>query len=132
MRLVIQEDEYGCGVACMANLLEMPYQKALDLFADPQNASWRGFICKDMVYALKRAQNPCKYYYIKPRKRKRIYRDGTIVFIKRNKKYPVGHYLARKGRLWIDSWFNIPNLPRIAGVRKRLPGTPIYAIQVDE
>lgn len=129
MQLVAQEDSYGCGVACVANLVEIPYKEALKLFSEPQNASSKGFLCKDLVKALSQVQNSYEYFYIKRHKRKLIYTDGTIVFIKRNKRYPVGHYLARKNTSWIDPWINFPYLPIKVGTRKRLPGLPIYAIQ---
>lgn len=130
MNYVIQEDEYGCGVACVANILGKTYKETLPLFESPQNASWRGYFCKDLVYALASAQKNYKYFYVKTYKRNHIYKDETIVFIKRSKMHPAGHYLLRKGAVWVDPWINFPKYPRMAGERKRLPGIPIYAIQL--
>jgi len=73
-----------------------------------------------------------EYKYIKGKIRKKIYQDNTIVFIKRSKKYPYGHYLSRYKSSWMDPWINSKNDRKIkkikAGFRKRLPGKAIYAI----
>ncbi|MEM0476561.1 MAG: hypothetical protein QW367_02905 [Candidatus Aenigmatarchaeota archaeon] len=85
-----------------------------------------------MVNFLKRFFPNVHYKYLKPKWRRKIYQEGTIVFIKRNKKYPYGHYLVRYKNLWMDPWINLLKEKRMekakAGFRKRLPGKPIYAI----
>lgn len=43
MRLVVQETAMGCAVASVANLLEISYSKALNLFDKPENQIFRGF-----------------------------------------------------------------------------------------
>lgn len=127
-----QEDEFGCGVACVANLLHVSYKDALNLFLEPQNASWKGYFCLDIIIALQHAGKLYYCFYIKPRKRHLIYQNKTIVFIKRCKKYPSGHYVLRDNESWVDPWINFPRYPRLAGLRMRLPGKPIYAIAVKD
>lgn len=127
MRLIKQENKLGCGVACVASILNLSYRNALKLF--PKNrAEKHGFICKEIVQALGRGGLRYEYKYIKPRFENKIYGEDTVVFIQRSRKYPEGHYLVRKDRKWIDSWINFPNKKRRAGFRKKLPGRPIYAI----
>ena len=64
--------------------------------------------------------------------RKTIYKDGTIVLIRRSKKYIAGHYLIRYKGLWMDPWINLTVdnniLQAESGFRRRLPGSPSYAI----
>jgi hypothetical protein len=73
-----------------------------------------------------------EYKYVNQKINKRLYKDGTIVFIKRCKRYPFGHYLIRHNNKWMDPWINLPFDKDISnaksGFRKRLPATPIYAI----
>jgi hypothetical protein len=130
MNSVTQDHGLGCGVACVATLLGITYQKALSLFKDgKKRAAKSGFYCKDIVAALERAGLQYEYKYIKPKQIKTIYQEGVIVLIKKSQRYPAGHYLVRVGDLWMDSWINYPNINSAkSGFRKKLPGKPIYAI----
>lgn len=130
---ITQQDRFGCGVASVASLLGMDYKKAQSLFADGEHkAATSGFLCKEVVDALSRAGKHYQYRYVSVSVHPRIYEDGTIVFIRRSKKYPVGHYLCRINGQWMDSWINQQENQDIkeaaSGFRKRLPGTPIYAL----
>ena len=127
---VLQEDLLGCAVACVAGLRNISYKKAIKYFDNPQNARFNGYYCRDIVTALKRSgvEHP-KWIYIKHKEKSKIYCQGTIVFIARDKRYPDGHYLLRVEKGWMDPWINFPNIGAAkAGIRKRLPGSPIYAI----
>ena len=128
--MIPQEDDYGCGVACVANLLEINYADALVLFNKP-NLAIDGKHCfaRDIAAALQIAGLDSEYKYLKPRLKKQIYQPGTIVFIRKSNLYPAGHYLLRINSGWIDPWINLPAKPRAAGIRKRLPGTPTYFIR---
>ena len=70
--------------------------------------------------------------------RKKIYSPGVIVFIARSKQYPNGHFLSRVEKGWMDPWINFSKVNLMsmseakAGIRKRLPGRPIYAILPEE
>lgn len=129
MKVVVQKDMFGCGVASVACLLSITYAEALSLFENGKTKAISiGFLCKDIVGALKNKNINYQFKYIKPRFKNKIYKHGTIVFIKRSKRFPVGHYLCRKNNLWADSWINFPNKNKRAGFRKRLPGKPIYLI----
>jgi ABC-type bacteriocin/lantibiotic exporter with double-glycine peptidase domain len=130
--MVAQKDGFGCGVACVASLLRFSYSQALNLFDIPEQAQSVGFHRRDIAQALQNAGISASYKYVSAKTRKKIYRNDTIVFIARNKSYPAGHYLLRIQKGWIDPWINFPITKDIknakAGIRKRLPGRPIYAV----
>ncbi|KKS13795.1 MAG: hypothetical protein UU67_C0016G0008 [Candidatus Daviesbacteria bacterium GW2011_GWB1_41_5] len=129
MKPVRQEHSYGCGVACLAFVLCTDYETVLDMFEKGKyKAENIGFFCKELTSLLNSRNLKYEWKYVKPRIRKRIYSPNVIVFIKRSKKYPVGHYLARCEDKWMDPWINFPSLNIKAGFRKRLSGTAIYAI----
>ena len=126
---ITQEDPMGCGVACVAFILNKTYKETIKLFPNPHDSKTKGFYCKEIIEALKRSNLSYAYKYIKNSKLKRlIYNDNSIVYLRRSKKYPAGHYLCRYKNLWMDSWTNFPNEDRKAGFRKKLPGRPIYVI----
>lgn len=129
MKPIKQRHPYGCGVACTAFILNTSYQNALRLFEKgKEKAENSGFFCKEIVGVLENAGMSYTYKYVNDRVRKKIYKSGTIVFIKRSKKYPSGHYLTRYKNVWMDAWINFSDDNKKAGFRKRLPGRPIYAI----
>lgn len=133
-KLIKQEDEFGCGIACVANLLKITYRQSLGLFScGISKAKNRGFLCSEICELLNKRNKSFDYKYIKSKLRSRIYKSGTIIFIKISKKYPSGHYLLRANDGWIDPWANFlkdGNIKRAkAGIRKRLPGKAIYFIQ---
>ena len=131
MRLIRQEDNFGCGVACTSSLLRLPYS-ALVLEFGKEKAAKEGFMCKEIVDVLNKHRKDYCYKYIKPKLRKKIYKNGTIVYIKKCKSYPAGHYLVRYKNCWVDPWLNFKQDKSVrnalAGTRKRLPGKPIYII----
>jgi hypothetical protein len=130
MKLIAQEDSYGCGVACVAFALNKSYKEALSLFPNGKKRarSIPDFYCRELVWILNNTGRNYEYKYIKPKLRRKIYKTGTIVFIKKSKKYKYGHYLIRYENKWMDPWINFPRLNANAGFRKRLPGRPIYAL----
>jgi hypothetical protein len=128
--MIKQKDDFGCAPACVANKLNISYDSALGLFSDPHRAKLLGYYCRDIVDALANSGVESEYKYIKPRLRKEIYKLGAIVFVGRSKKYPAGHYLLRTDGGWADPWINFPQKPRLAGLRKKLPSSPIYLIRL--
>ena len=127
---IVQVHPSGCGVACVAQVLEISYGRALRLFRNGElYAMLRGFYCRDLVRALNKAGRKSRFVFVNNRQRKIIYRNGTIVFIARSKHHPQGHYLARVENQWMDPWINWPKITcGRAGFRRRLPGRPIYAV----
>jgi hypothetical protein len=128
---VIQEHGLGCGRACVAFTLGRSYAALSAELTDAQ-ARTVGFSHRELVRALAAHNRSYSSYYLKPPKRRLIYREGVIVFIKRSKHYPHGHYLVRHHGAWMDPWFNSRDGEgigvAISGYRRRLPGRPIYGI----
>ena len=133
--MIRQNDSLGCGVAATALVLGISYDKALRQF-DMKKVKSIGCYCKDIIEVLEENNFQARYKYIKENKKKSIYRTNTIVFIKRSKRYPFGHYLVRTDNGWHDSWINFPKFKNVkgakSGIRKRLPGKAIYAIFIDK
>jgi hypothetical protein len=128
---VRQQHDFGCGAACVAFAAKVSYQESVNVLG-AQKASHTGFSCEELVKGLAEFGLTYEFKYIKPRMRKRIHEEGTIVFIRRSKRYPSGHYIIRHNKHWMDPWINLPINKNIyqarPGFRKRLPGKPIYVI----
>jgi len=128
---ITQEFDYGCGIAYFAFALNISYQQSVKLLGPKQTVSNR-FWVKDFTTALNRAGLKYKSQHINGKLRRSIYNAGTIVLIGRSKNYIAGHYLIRYNGQWMDPWINLPFDKDIAkaksGFRKRLPGSPMYAL----
>lgn len=131
MKSITQLDPYGCGLSCVSFLANKSYLDVSNLDTKKQ-AQDQGFTCKDLVKLLTQFGLHYEYKYLKPRLKNKIYNDGVIVFIRRSKKYPSGHYLVRSKDKWMDPWINFsPNSKIVeaqSGFRIRLPGKPIYVL----
>ncbi len=131
--MIAQKHHMGCGIASVANILGINYEKASALFRKGNSkAKTTGFLCGEIVQALKKAGRDYKYRYIDSSIKNKIYKNGVIVFIKRSKTYPNGHYLTRLDNKWVDPWINYRYNSNVkeakASIRKKLPSKPIYAI----
>jgi hypothetical protein len=129
MEPIRQEDVLGCAVACVAFVLKINYGNSIKLFKNgKRKARNKGFYCKEVVAALEIKGLMYEYKYVKNKRRRKIYKSNTIVYVRKSKKYPLGHYLVRFNNKWMDSWINFPDKDIETGFRKRLPERPIYAI----
>ncbi len=130
---VTQQAPAGCAVACVATLLGTNYESALNLFRDGRNRHFTsGFYNNDIVRVLEKKHIKAQARHVTKINPGDIYKEGTIVFLRRGEKYPIGHYLLRKDNQWIDSWINFPNInPAKAGFRKRLPAEVQYVIAIE-
>lgn len=133
MKSVTQEHASGCAVACVAFVVGTSYSKALKLFKHPEYVGARGYYCREIVEALKKAGKSYEFRKITPKTKHLLLLDDAIVFVKKGKKYPGGHYLARKKGKWMDPWIRPFDIKRaISGFRTKLPETPqwiIYPVQ---
>lgn len=128
MKAIKQQHFSGCAVACVAAILNSSYNQALESFNDGQErARFRGFFCREIIDALQVNYLTYCLKYVKRRKNYN-YPSGTIVYLQKTTKHPIGHYLCKSNEGWMDSWINFPRLNAKAGFRKRLPGKPTYAI----
>jgi hypothetical protein len=83
-----------------------------------------------VVEALGEAGRKYSHCYLKPDKAGFLKIPGTIVYVGRSDKYPLGHYLVRTSRGdWMNPWMNFPIIaPASSAFQKKLPGKPMYAI----
>ncbi len=127
---LVQEHASGCGVAVTAQVANITYKKALGLFHDGEfRAELRGFYCREIIRSLRKKELNYRFFYLTRRNRRKIYKNKAIVYIKKSRKYPQGHYISRSNNLWIDPWINYPSIINTkSGTRRRLPGKPIYVI----
>jgi hypothetical protein len=89
----------------------------------------RYLAAKNLTYKSKFFNQNKKYEYNKIEGDKFSKIENSITVIYKSEKYPVGHYLLRKGNVWIDSWFNLPSIDNVhAGARKSLPGNAWYVL----
>ncbi len=128
---VTQQHNLGCGLACVAFILDINYQSLANRIIDTKVEKC-GFYCKELVTILKKYNQNYIYRYIKIKFKKIIYKNNVIVYIKKSTRYPKGHYLTRYNNLWMDPWINFSENKDIkeakSGFRKRLPGKPIYIV----
>ena len=129
MKLVTQEGPMGCGVACVASLLGLSYKEARKLFDDGSvKDRTTGFYNKDFVKALAKVNIRAKGCSIKKWGNKRI-KPGTIVFSRRSKLYPVGHFLLKTEGGWMNPWKTGATIKEAkAGWEKRFPGKKDWVI----
>ena len=130
-RMITQEDDMGCGAACIAFAVTNSYQQVVSVLGRDK-AKTVGFQLKELVDALEQYGLNYHFKHVKPKMKHVIYQDGVIVFIKRSARYPYGHYLIRHSGLWADPWFNLVtdrNIDNaVSGFRQRLPGKAQWAI----
>lgn len=116
---ITQEFDYGCGIACFALALDVTYKQAANRPGDLQYNSTRFWI-KDFTK------------YMKAPTMRRIYKEGTIISMRKLKPYPTGNYLIRHKNHWRDPSINLPSNKYIkhikSGFRKQLSGKPMFAL----
>ncbi len=122
-----QEEPMGCAVACVAFLFGVSYKKSLKLFKI-KKADKPNFYCKDIVKILNKKGLNYVYGKAIPKDKKYLGNIGTIVFIRRSKRFQFGHYLLKTEKGWMNSWINLPKTPIKAGFQKNLPGKPQWLI----
>lgn len=118
--LVTQEDEWGCGAACVASLLGISYAKAKQLVekikGQSVNARPRGLELHHLALALKKKSvkviadwNPIEIP------------NGTIVCISGDPPYDGDHYMLKTPHGWMDPWYNLDESKMEAKYRKKYP-----------
>jgi len=127
---VTQQHPMGCGVACVAYIAEITYQAALKLFKNPENAPDKGYYCRDIVEALRNLGKNYTYRALKADNKELLSKKNIIVFCAKSKKYPLGHFLAKKDDdLWMNPWANFPIItPAISALEENLPNRATYII----
>jgi len=113
----------GCGIACAAFLLGVPYKKAKSMFKNPEYSVVRGFYCREIIKVLN--DNGLNYSFSKFEKEYEKIKNqpGVIIFIESSNDLPGGHFLVRTKNSWMSSWINFPCIaPAKSGFQKKLPG----------
>lgn len=130
MKAVKQEDNLGCAVACVAFVLKLPYSNALTLFKDGKRRvkEKASFYCPEIVQILKTSGLNYSWKKISVSNLSLTKNNYSVVFIKKSKSHPFGHFLVRYNEKWMDPWINLPEKNIKAGFRNELPGDPTYAI----
>ncbi len=124
--VVVQRDSCGCGVACVASILNVPYRKALKLFGHSRAAA-SGYYCPEICKALAEGGLSYGWQKLSPKNGRLLNRKGTIIFVAANERYPAGHYLVKMPKGYMNPWVNFPAMnPPKAGIVSRLPGKPSY------
>ncbi len=125
---ITQEHTAGCAIACVASILNINYKKALNFF-NKDNVSIRGYYCSEIVKALNKNGLNYKSSKVNSKTKRFLSKQGTIVFVKRSKKYPIGHYLLKTNNGWMNPWINFPEInPAKSGFNKKLPGKAQWII----
>jgi len=111
--------------------LQTPYTKALKLLKTKQKI-YKGSSCRELLSLLQENSLAYNYKYLSKKKSWKIDEPLTIIYIKKSKKYPAGHFLVWYRNKWMDPWINFRVGAKVAkaksGFRKDLPGKPIYAL----
>ncbi|WP_152027061.1 hypothetical protein [Stenotrophomonas maltophilia] len=122
--LVPQEDEWGCGAACVASLLGISYanaKKRLEAIKrKPLDHKPKGLDIHEiwMCLALEGRQ------YVGEWKKLRKFAPGTIVCIRGSAPYDGDHYLLMTPKGWMDPYSNMErpkDLYRESTYRDELP-----------
>lgn len=107
--LVPQKDEWGCGAACVASLLGVPYSRAKKqlerIKKKPLDEKPKGLELHEIVLCLA-AEG---LHYIADWKEPRKFVPGTIVCIRGEAPYEGDHYLLMTPNGWMDPYSNMEN-----------------------
>ena len=125
--LVKQEDEWGCGAACVASLLGISYREAKKLVEkkkgigvdaeDPDKGIGYGLELHHLVHALKDEG----INVVEDELEQKNFANGTIVCIRDEGKYKDDHYMLKTPHGWMGPWHNMGEKPKIAGWRDQYP-----------
>ncbi len=109
---VRQEDDYGCGFACIAYLCDIKYQDVKKYTDNPNKAKTGGYRCKSLADALNKIfkENKIdkiwKTKYVGKTKNPKI-PNGSIVYISKNDKYKYGHYIVKTEHGYMNPFVNV-------------------------
>ena len=117
LREVAQEDEWGCGVACVASILAVSYAKARQFLVKHKkskiNEAPKGLLLHHIALALQDAD----FHVVADWDEPKSFKPGTIVLVgKARGGVEFEHYMVSVGGgQFMDPWINQPNQDRQAG-----------------
>lgn len=130
LREVAQEDEWGCGVACVASILAVSYAKARQLLVKHKKAKIdeepEGLLLHHIALALRDDDFHVVADWDEPKSCK----PGTIVLVGRARGgLEHEHYIVSVGGgMFMDPWINYPDADRLAGLRADYPKGKIFYV----
>ena len=118
MKLVKQKHNMGCGIACVASVVEDTYDNVLKLCKNPKDALEEGFYMPELKKILKLyGKENYSFRKYSSKYQKYLLKNGSIIFIANCEKYPYGHYLNKIEGGWMNPWINCPIIsPLRAGI----------------
>lgn len=129
---VVQLDEWGCGVACIASLLGISYEEAYWLARREKGESiggvQPGLELHHIAMILK--QHEKGIHVVADWQERETYPVGTILFVEGPEPYDGGHYILRVDKGWMDPWVNMrnPEETRKARVIKNFPAGTCFSV----
>lgn len=126
--LVSQEDEWGCGAACVASLLGVSYQEAKQLVETEKKRSVndkpRGLELHHIAIALQNEGvkviadwDPATHHP-----------DGSIVCIGGKSRYKYEHYILKIPGGWMDPWYDLEKNNMVAKYREDYPDESYFLV----
>jgi hypothetical protein len=110
-RAVTQEHSMGCGIACVAFLLNLPYRDVLSRCRTKRHAWTRGFYCRELVTLLKKNGKTYRWRAFSRIEKNINIPNGSIVFLKPCQSYPLGHFLVKVANgKYMNPWINFPEM----------------------
>jgi len=110
-RLVTQEDEWGCGVACVASKLGIKYDEAKKRLEEYKGSPIDpGGLELEPIMSVLQDAGIC----VLATTDLTNFPLGSIVFLSETwgRYKGSGHYLLKTERGWMDPWSNMPHMPR--------------------
>lgn len=133
MKSITQEEPMGCAISCVALALGKSYKSTKKLFDHPEYSSSRGYYCREIIKVLNKSRRIYSYKKITSKTKHLLNKNEIIVFIRKNKQYPFGHYLIKTKKGWMNPWINLPKItPAKSGFQKKLPGEPEWIIYPED
>ncbi len=123
-QLITQKHELGCGIACLAFVANTSYDNVIKIFGEDK-ARNEGLRIKEMKEFLKTQNLLYNSCHANKAQTYQICKNNSIAFIRRDKFYPFGHFLAYYEGKWMDPYYNLSLSPiqdAKAGWRYELPG----------
>jgi len=108
-RLVAQLDEWGCGIACIASLLDISYEDAYWLARREKGDSIAGGSPGTELHHIAMILQEMGIHVFADWQEADDFPAGTILFVEGPEPYDGGHYILRTHKGWMDPWANIRN-----------------------
>ena len=134
-KLVKQEDDFGCGLACIAYLTNKKYRQITNL--NPENLQrattngYRGKFLADILNSLD-PESKWKTKYCGKTLNPKI-PNNSIIYIAKNDKYKFGHYIVKTEFGFMNPFSNLTEVlgdskKSVAKFEKKICGVPVLTV----